>query len=40
MNNNKCDKKLLPKQTIITKINTQLKRTIKTYYKKHKVNES
>ena len=39
-NNNKYDKKLLLQQTIITKINTQLKRIIKTHYKKHEVNDT
>ena len=37
-NNHKYDKKLLPQQTIINKINTQLKTIILGHYKKHKLN--
>ena len=34
--NKKYDKKLLPQQTIINKINTPLKTMLLTHYKKHK----
>ena len=37
-NNHKYDKKLLPQQTIINKINAQLKTIILRHYKKHKLN--
>ena len=39
-NSHKYDKKLLPQQTIINKINTQLKTIILAHYKKHKLNET
>ena len=39
-NNHKCDKKLLPQQAIINKINAQLKIMIPAYYKKHKLNDT
>ena len=37
-NNHKYDKKFLPQQTIINKINAQLKTIILKHYKKHKLN--
>ena len=39
-NNHKYDKKLLPQQAIINKINAQLKIMIPAYYKKHKLNDT
>ena len=39
-NNHKYDKKLLPQQTIINKINAQLKTIIQAHYKKHKLNDT
>ena len=39
-NSHKYDKKLLPQQTIINKINAQLKTIILAHYKKHKLNET
>ena len=40
-NNNKYDKKLLiPQQTIVNKINAQLKTIIPAHYKKHKLNDT
>ena len=39
-NNRKYDKKLLPQQTIINKINAQLKIIILAHYKKHKLNDT
>ena len=39
-NNNKYDKKSLPQQTIINKINAQLKTIILAHYKKHKLHET
>ena len=39
-NNHKYDKKLLPQQTIINKINAQLKTIILAHYKKHKLNDT
>ena len=39
-NNHKYDKKLLPQQTIISKINAQLKTIILAHYKKHKLNDT
>ena len=39
-NNRKYDKKLLPQQAIINKINTQLKIIILAHYKKHKLNDT
>ena len=39
-NNHKYDKKLLPQQTIINKINAQLKTIIRAHYKKHKLNDT
>ena len=39
-NSHKYDKKLLPQQTIINKINAQLKTIILAHYKKHKLKET
>ena len=39
-NNRKYDKKLLPQQTIINKVNAQLKIVILAHYKKHKLNDT
>ena len=39
-NNHKYDKKLLPQQTMINKINAQLKTIIPVHYKKHKLNDT
>ena len=39
-NNNKYDKKLLSQQTIINKINAQLKTIILVHYKKHKLQDT
>ena len=39
-NNNKQDKTLLSQDTIITKINAQLRNVIQTYYKYHKLNDT
>ena len=38
--NHKYNKKLLPQQTIINKINAQLKTIILAHYKKHKLNDT
>ena len=38
-NNHNYDKKLLPQQTIINKINAKLKTIILAHYKKHKLND-
>ena len=38
-NNHDYDKKLLPQQTIINKINAKLKTIILAHYKKHKLND-
>ena len=39
-NNHKYDKKSLPQQTMINKINAQLKTIIPVHYKKHKLNDT
>ena len=39
-NNNKYDKTLIPKHTIINKINAQLRNIVQTHYKYHKLNET
>ena len=39
-NDNKYDKKLLPQQTVINKINAQLKTVILAHYKEHKLNDT
>ena len=39
-NNHKCDKKLVPQQTILNKMNAQLKTITLADYKKHKLNNT
>ena len=39
-NNNKYDKILIPRRTIITKINAQLRNIVQTDYKYHKFNDT
>ena len=39
-NNHKYDKTVIPQETIITKINVQIRNIIQTHYKHHKLNDT